>query len=68
MIIYLKDSVQTCIERIRKRNRPYEQDIDIEFLNGLEAGYDLLFSGWSVCPIIRIDGARFDGGQFDSGG
>jgi deoxyguanosine kinase len=53
LVIYLLDTPQGCLERIHKRNRPYEQKIERQFLENLDAEYRQLFSSWKVCPIIR---------------
>lgn len=38
-IIYLEDTVENCFERIKKRNRPEEKNITIEYLKQLEDNY-----------------------------
>jgi len=54
LVIYLQDLPQNCLERIHKRNRPYEQKIEKRFLERLGADYEQLFSNWKFCPVIRI--------------
>ncbi|MBN1803844.1 MAG: 2-amino-4-hydroxy-6-hydroxymethyldihydropteridine diphosphokinase [Sedimentisphaerales bacterium] len=53
LVIYLTDSPENCLERIHKRNRPYEQKIELRFLKILDAEYKQLFNNWKVCPVIR---------------
>ena len=53
LVIYLVDSPQNCLERIHKRNRPYEQKIEPQFLEDLDAGYEQLLKHWKICPVIR---------------
>ena len=53
LVIYLRDLPENCLERIHKRNRPYEQEIEVKFLENLDAEYKTLFDGWKVCPVIR---------------
>jgi len=60
LVIYFKDSAENCLDRIRKRNRPYEQQIDIDFLGCLDGGYEHLFWQFNSCPVIRLDAAKFD--------
>jgi len=60
LIIYMKDSSQKCLERIHKRNRPYEQKIKLQFLDALAAGHQRLFARWQTCPVIRLSGSNFD--------
>lgn len=65
LIIYLRDLAENCLERIHRRNRPYEQRIELEFLNALDADYENLFNSWKRCPVIRIQAAKLDYSQTD---
>ena len=60
LIIYLCDKSENCLDRIHKRHRPYEQDIEIEFLDRLQAQHESLFKGWPVCPIMQLSVSDFD--------
>lgn len=60
LAIYLQDSVQRCLERIHRRNRPYEQKIELSFLKSLDADYQKLFKDWKTCPVIRKQVSKFD--------
>jgi len=61
LVIYLEDAPQGCLERIHRRNRPYEQTIAIEFLEALDHDYKKLFASWKACPVIRIPTSRLTG-------
>ena len=54
MVIYLPDSPQKCLERIRRRNRPYEQRIETSFLEDISAGYKKLIADWTLSPVITL--------------
>lgn len=54
LVIYIRDPVTDCLKRIHSRNRPYEQQIELSFLEALNADYDWLFEDWKKCPVIRI--------------
>lgn len=54
VVIYMHDSAQNCLERIRNRNLPYEQQIDLPYLETLSDGYDRLFADWKTCPVIWV--------------
>lgn len=58
LVIYLQDEPARCLERIHQRNRPYEQQITREFLEGLHADYERLFAEWTRCPVLRLPAAR----------
>jgi len=60
LIIYMMDSPQNCLERIHKRNLPYEQKIELQYLENLEVEYNQLFHNWKTCPVIRIKTSELD--------
>ncbi|MHC4623848.1 MAG: 2-amino-4-hydroxy-6-hydroxymethyldihydropteridine diphosphokinase [Planctomycetota bacterium] len=60
LVIYLCDLPGNCLERIHRRNRPYEQVISLEFLQELSADYERLFADWRRCPVIRTSMSEFD--------
>jgi deoxyadenosine/deoxycytidine kinase len=60
LVIYMTDWLQKCLERIHKRNRPYEQKIKLQFLDALDSAHQRLFADWKICPVIRLSGSNFD--------
>jgi len=60
LVIYMQDRSQTCLQRIHKRNRPYEQKIKLQFLESLDSAHRKLFADWKTCPVIRLSGSNFD--------
>ena len=60
LVIYLRDSLQRCLERIHQRGRPYEQKIEPQFLEAISSDYEQLFAEWKSCPVIRISMSQFD--------
>ena len=54
LVIYMHDPAAECLERIHSRNRPYEQRIELSFLESLGSDYDRLFEDWNRCPVIRV--------------
>lgn len=58
--VFLQDSPEKCLQRIRQRNRPFEQGITLEFLNQLDRLYQNLFGGFSTCPVIRTSAEQVD--------
>jgi 2-amino-4-hydroxy-6-hydroxymethyldihydropteridine diphosphokinase len=54
LVIYIRDPAQNCLERIRNRNRPYEQQIELQFLQTLNSDYEQLFKKWKSCPVIHV--------------
>jgi deoxyguanosine kinase len=60
LVIYMQDSAKNCLNRIHERNRPYEQQIKLKFLEDLRADYEQLFADWKKCPVIRISASEFN--------
>ena len=60
-MIYLFDGPGAILDRIHKRNRSYEQRIELEWLAGLSDEYDLLIYYWDTCPVITLFTSEFDG-------
>jgi len=61
LVIYLQDSPANCLQRIRRRSRPYEQGVSIEFLEALDGDYRRMFANWKACPVIRVPASRLTG-------
>jgi 2-amino-4-hydroxy-6-hydroxymethyldihydropteridine diphosphokinase len=60
LVLYMQDSAEKCVDRIRKRNRPYERSIGPHFLESLNSEYEQLFADWKTCPVIRLPVSDFD--------
>jgi deoxyguanosine kinase len=60
VVIYMHDPVQNCLHRIHTRNRPYEQQIELQFLQSLDSDYNQLFYDWKLSPVIRLQTSKLD--------
>lgn len=64
MMIYLHASLDTILERIRKRGREMEQHIQASYLEQLAADYEDFMNQFEKqhpnIPVIRIDGDKVD--------
>ena len=60
LILYLRASVDTLKDRIRKRGREYEQGIDPEYLCQLNSLYERWIGGLRDQPVLVIDADRLD--------
>ena len=58
LVMYMDDSPQNCLDRIHRRNRPYEQQIRLPFLEALGNDYERLLGDWKVCPVVRVPKAE----------
>ena len=54
LVIYMRDPAENCLDRIHRRNRPYEQQIELKFLQRLDSDYEQLFKSWKSCPVVRV--------------
>jgi deoxyadenosine/deoxycytidine kinase len=63
LVIYLVDSPENCLKRIHGRNRPYEQAIELKFLEAIGNDYERMFANWQVCPVIRLATPQIDYGE-----
>ena len=60
LVIYMQDSSQNCLDRIHNRNRPYEQRIEVGFLDNLVDDYENLFKAWKSSPVLKISTKDLD--------
>lgn len=60
IVIYLQADVSTLMERIRKRNRPYERRITEKYLSTLIDAYEHFFFGYAQTPLLVINTDRLN--------
>ena len=60
LVIYLRASVTTLIERIHRRGRDYELEIDPEYLSQLNELYETWTYNFSLCPILTVPADDLD--------
>lgn len=60
VVIYLYDTVASCLDRIRRRGRHFEKEITTDFLAELSGAYERLLDDWRLCPVLRVDCSRCD--------
>ena len=60
LIVYLRASVPTSQERIRRRGRPYEQNIEATYLEQLNELYEEWIGGFSLCPVLSVPSDDLD--------
>jgi len=66
LVLYLRESTERCLARIHDRNRPYEQQITLDFLKAIDGDYEALFDNWSICPVIRLKTDNLDYSDIDT--
>jgi len=60
LVVYLRASVPTLMDRIRKRGRAYEQQIDPKYLERLNALYEEWIANFDLCPVLTIPADTLD--------
>ena len=60
LVVYLRASVPTLLERIRRRGRAYEQNMDPAYLERLNRLYDAWADRFDLCPLLVIPADSLD--------
>jgi len=60
LLVYLRASLPTLRQRIRKRGRPFEQDLPDGYLLGLNALYEELIASWDLSPVHVVEADTLD--------
>lgn len=60
LIIYLRAPLPVVLDRIAKRGRDFEKNIDPKYLKDLGAAYDKFFSSFTACPVLTIETEELD--------
>lgn len=60
LVVYLRASVPTLLQRIVRRARPAEQGIRAEYLASLERHYEEWVAGWTASPVVTLDTDQLD--------
>jgi deoxyadenosine/deoxycytidine kinase len=60
LVIYLRSSVPTLLQRISMRGREYERSISPEYLNSLNVLYERWISNFTLCPVLTVPADEID--------
>jgi deoxyadenosine/deoxycytidine kinase len=60
VIIYLKADADTLMRHITQRGRDYEQGIQRDYIERLNALYNAWIEDWTLCPVLTIPMDGFD--------
>jgi deoxyadenosine/deoxycytidine kinase len=55
LIVYLRASVDTLLEHIRRRGNDYERSIAPAYLEQLNTLYEAWIGDWTACPVVTIE-------------
>ncbi len=54
LVIYLRASVPTLVNRIARRGRDYERSIAPDYLNSLNVLYENWIANFTLCPVLTV--------------
>jgi deoxyguanosine kinase len=60
LVIYLQASVNTLINRVRKRGNPIEQGIDEDYLRRLDEAYTRYFHAYDETPLLIVNSEKLN--------
>lgn len=60
VVVYLRASVETLVERIRMRGREYEQAIDPAYLHQLNRLYEEWIDAFTLSPVLIVPADELD--------
>ena len=60
LVIYLRASVPTLLNRISSRGRAYEQTISPDYLHSLNNLYETWIDNFTLCPILAVPADDLD--------
>jgi len=55
LIVYLRADTDVLMERIAMRDRPYERNMDRDYIEQVRAAYEDFFAHYYACPVLTID-------------
>lgn len=60
LVLYLVADVDTCLERIKRRQRSFERNMSAEYLTELIDAYNHFYHYWSSSPLLVVDTRHID--------
>lgn len=60
LVVYLKVETEVAMKRIATRDRPYERNMDEDYIDLVNWGYERHFSQHTDLPVVAIDTTHLD--------
>jgi deoxyguanosine kinase len=60
LVVHLRASTDTLMQRIAFRDRPYERQMDREYINALRVAYEEFFNNYTIAPVLTIETEDLD--------
>jgi hypothetical protein len=55
VVVYLQASTETLMERVAKRGRPFERDMDRQYMQALNDSYNYFFFHYVEAPLLVVN-------------
>lgn len=55
LIVYLRANIEALMERISFRDRPYEREMDRDYLESVQMAYERFFANYDRCLVLPLD-------------
>jgi deoxyguanosine kinase len=60
LVVFLKADTDTLMNRITARDRPYERNMESDYIDSLRAAYEVFFASYQGAPVLTIDTNEID--------
>lgn len=60
LVVFLKASTETLMSRITARDRPYERNMEVRYIDSLCSAYEQFFATYTAAPVLIIDTNEID--------
>jgi deoxyguanosine kinase len=60
LVIYLRATTDTLMQRITTRDRPYERQMDAAYIEDVRKAYEAFFSTYTLAPVLALDTNHLD--------
>lgn len=60
LVVYIRSSPARLMSNIAKRDRPYERDMDPDYIRGLHEAYNQYFQGYDRTPLLVVNVSETD--------
>lgn len=60
LVVYLKATTDVLMDRIRTRNRPFEREIERDYIDRLNRAYDRYFEQFDLARLLIIEVSNLD--------
>ena len=60
LVVFMSARIEVQIERLRKRNRDFERDISVEYLERVSSSFRDFFFYYDEAPLLVVDTSEID--------